>query len=150
MLHMQERPGQQVGLTTEAFSRMEPDGPFSVWDLTGNITCAPDVQGLRRVIVYHSIRSQDPVRTPILLQVELTHSLASIARRMTSATLQLGIKRSWLQLWQAPGCPDEVLCLLLQGTVDIRSIQNVPHQLILWGGEGGEEGRVVLDNIMLR
>ncbi|MFE8604501.1 hypothetical protein [Archangium violaceum] len=86
----------------------------------------------------------------MLLQVELTHSLASIARRMTGAVLRQGTNESWLLIWQAPDSSDEVLRLLLQGTVELHSLQNTPHQLMLWGGKEGKEQLAVFDNIMLR
>jgi hypothetical protein len=129
---------------------MEPEGPFSVWDITGRITWTPDLQGLRRVIVYHSIHAKDSAKTHMLLQVELTHSLASTARQMTGAALHLGNNDSWLLIWQAPDSSGEVLRLLLQGTVELHRLQNAPHQIILWGGEGGMEQLAVFDNIMLR
>ncbi|HEX5753005.1 MAG TPA: hypothetical protein VFZ09_42785 [Archangium sp.] len=148
--HAQEGPGQRVSLATEAFSRMEPEGPFSVWDITGRVTWTPDLQGLRRVIVYHSIRATDSAGTHMLLQVELTHPLASIARRLTGAKLRQGTNDSWLLIWQAPDSSGEVLRLLLQGTVELHRLQNSPHKLMLLGGEEGMEQLAVFDNIMLR
>ncbi|WNG53806.1 hypothetical protein F0U59_02645 [Archangium gephyra] len=86
----------------------------------------------------------------MLLQVELTHSLASAARRMTRAALHLGSDESWLLVWQAPDPSEGVLRLLMQGTVDIHKLHKAPHQLILSRGEGGVERLAVFDIIMLR
>ncbi|OJT18656.1 hypothetical protein BO221_38590 [Archangium sp. Cb G35] len=86
----------------------------------------------------------------MLLQVELTHSLASTARQMTHAALQVGRNDSWLSIWQAPDSSEGVLRLLLQGTVDLHKIHKTPHQLILSRGEGGVERLAVFDNIMLQ
>ncbi|KFA94864.1 hypothetical protein Q664_00460 [Archangium violaceum Cb vi76] len=129
---------------------MEPDGPFSVWDITRSITWTPDVQGLRRVIVVHSIRPRDSSKTHLLLQVELTHSLASAARQMTRAVLYLGNNESWLSVWQDPDSSGEVLRLLLQGTVDLHRLHKAPHQLVLSRGEERIERLAVIYNILLR
>ena len=149
-LNSQECHAQQGSLAAEAFSRMEPEGPFSVWDITQSITWAPAIQGLRRVVVYYSIHAQNPSATHLLLQVELTHSLASAARHMTRAALQLGNDESWLLVWQAPDPSEGVLRLLMQGTANLQKLQESPHQLILSRGEGGVERFAVFENIMLR
>jgi hypothetical protein len=147
--HAQKCPDQQSSLINEAFSRMEPDGPFSIWDITQNVTWTPSVQALRRLIVYHSIRAQAPSQTRVLFQVELMHTPASAAWRITHAMLYIAREKFSLHAWQAPASSGEGVRLLLQGTVDVSKLQNVPVQLVLSGGEEGSEEFAVLDNIML-
>ncbi|WP_147333064.1 hypothetical protein [Archangium gephyra] len=149
-LNAQKCSDQQRSLTNEAFSRMESDGPFSVWDVTPSVTWTPSVQVLRKLIIYHSIRSQAPSETRVLFQVELMHSPASASWRITHAMLHIARDQSTLHVWQAPAPSGEGVRLLLEGIADVSKLQNIPARIVLSGGEDGSEELAVLGNIMLR